>query len=114
VLVVEDDPGVRELAVVTLKDAGYAVFEAPTGDCAIRLLDAHPEIDLIFTDIVMPGIDGYMLADIAKLRRPEIRILYATGYSHHVESKHGVIHGRVLRKPYRQTQLADLIQKTLA
>jgi CheY-like chemotaxis protein len=114
ILVVEDEPDVRDFAVETLRDAGYAVLEAPTGPDAIRLFEEHPEIDVVFTDIVMPGLDGFKLADIAKLRRPAVRILYATGFMDQARDHLGVIHGAVLRKPYRLTVLCDAIAATLA
>jgi CheY-like chemotaxis protein len=114
VLVVDDDPEVRELAVATLKGAGYQILEAATGHHAVRLLEENSEIALIFTDIVMPGLDGFKLADMAKVSRPHIKILYATGFMHLVEEKLGVVHGRILQKPYRSAQLRDLVKQTLA
>lgn len=114
VLVVDDDPDVLELATATLKDAGYRVLEASTGHHALQLLEENPEIALIFTDIVMPGLDGFKLVDIAKLTRPHIKVLYATGYMQLVQEKLGVIHGRILQKPYRLAQLLELVHQTLA
>src|ERR1700679_3934668 len=74
ILVVDDDDAVRELAATILQDAGYRVLEAESGQRAIQLFEAHPDIGLIFTDIAMPGLDGFKLADIAKFRRPATRI----------------------------------------
>src|SRR5260370_42114785 len=74
---------------------------------ALSLLDEHDEIGVIFTDIVMPGIDGFMLADMVKQHRPEINVLYATGYGDigKARSQQGVVHGKILDKPYRAAQL---------
>jgi CheY-like chemotaxis protein len=113
ILVVDDDDGVRELAATILGDAGYRVLEAANGQRAIQLFEANPDIDLIFTDIVMPGLDGFKLADIAKFRRPEIRILYATAFMEYAHEKLGVVHGEVLLKPYRPSQLEQVVEKTL-
>jgi len=113
ILVVDDDDGVRELAATILGDAGYRVLEAANGQRAIQLFEANPDIDLIFTDIVMPGLDGFKLADIAKFRRPEIRILYATAFMEYADEKLGVVHGEVLLKPYRPSQLEQVVEKTL-
>jgi CheY-like chemotaxis protein len=114
ILVVDDDADVRELAAATLKHAGFRILEASSGDEAFKLLEANPDIGLMFTDIVMPGIDGFKLADMAKVRRPELKILYTTGYIHLAETKLGVVHGRILKKPYRPTQLQDMVRQALA
>ena len=113
VLVVDDDPDVRELAAGMLREAGHAVLEASTGQEAVVLFEAHPEIDLIFTDIVMPGIDGFRVADVAKTRRPEVKILYATGFSGRAAEYLGVVHGEILPKPYRGPQLAAAVERAL-
>jgi CheY-like chemotaxis protein len=113
VLIVEDEPEIRKLAVESLREAGHDVLEAASGREAILLLEAHPEIDLVFTDIVMPGIDGFKVADMAKFIRPAVKILYATGYARQVLDYLGVVHGRILRKPYRQAELTDAITGAL-
>jgi CheY-like chemotaxis protein len=109
ILVVDDDADVLEVAIRTLEDVGFTVYSASNGVDAMSLLDEHDDIGLIFTDIVMP--DGYMLADMAKQRRPEIVVLYATGYGDigKARSQQGVVHGKVLDKPYRAGQLRDEI-----
>jgi CheY-like chemotaxis protein len=114
ILIIEDEPKIRDLAVETLRDAGYRVLEAASGDAAMQLFEGHPEIDLIFTDIVMPGIDGFKVADMAKVRRPAVKILYATGFENRARDFLGVVHGRILRKPYRQSDLLAAVEKTLA
>jgi CheY-like chemotaxis protein len=113
ILVVDDDPEIRELAGSTLRDAGHRVIEASTGQEAIVEFEAHDDIDLIFTDIVMPGIDGFKVADCAKMRRPTVRILYTTGFSGLAAEHLGVVHGKILTKPYRQDQLVAVVQQEL-
>src|SRR5258708_33678591 len=66
ILVIEDEPAIRDLAVETLRDAGYDVLQATSGGDAIVIFERCPEIDVIFTDIVMSGIDGFKLADMIK------------------------------------------------
>ena len=80
VLVVEDEPGVRDMSVDALRELGYAVVEAEGPRHALHLLEQQPHIDLIFTDIVMPEMDGRELADAARAMRPDIKIVYTTGY----------------------------------
>jgi CheY-like chemotaxis protein len=113
VLVIDDDPDVRELAAGLLRETGHTVLEASTGQEAIVLFEAHPEIDLIFTDIVMPGIDGFRVADVAKTRRPEVKILYTTGFAGRAAEYLGVKHGEILLKPYRGHQLAAAVHNAL-
>ncbi len=113
ILVVEDEPEVRELAVETLREAGHCVLEAASGCEAMLLFEKHPEIDLMFTDVVMPGIDGFKIADMAKFRRPEVKILYVTGFEHRTRAFLGIVHGRILRKPYRQSDLLQAVEEAL-
>jgi CheY-like chemotaxis protein len=114
ILLVEDDAEIRELAAEALREAGHGVIEAANGGAAIQSFEQHPEIDLIFTDIVMPGIDGFKVADMAKIRRPGVRILYATGFEHMTRDFLGIVHGRILRKPYRLSDLLQAVEATLA
>jgi CheY-like chemotaxis protein len=114
ILLVEDEPEIRALAAATLHEAGHGVIEAVDGADAIRLFELHAEIDVVFTDIVMTGIDGFKLADIAKLRRPGVRILYATGFVERARDHLGIVHGPILPKPYRPSQLAAAIAAMLA
>ncbi len=81
VLVVEDEAAVREFSVDALEELGYRVLEADGHRAALRLLDAHPEIALLFTDIVMPEVNGTRLASEARLRRPALKVLFTTGYT---------------------------------
>jgi CheY-like chemotaxis protein len=113
ILVVDDDDGVRELAGTILRDAGYRVLEAETGQRALTLFEAHPDIELIFTDIVMPGLDGFKLADMIKFQRPDIKILYTTAHMSEAHEKLGVVHGEILPKPYRPAQLEQLVKQAL-
>jgi CheY-like chemotaxis protein len=81
ILVVEDDPQVRAVARRALQSAGYAVYEAITGLAAINFMAAHPrEIDLVVSDVVMPGMNGRELADQLQGTHPDLPILFVSGY----------------------------------
>src|SRR5258708_35652655 len=116
ILVVDDEPGVRELAATVLSEAGHVVLTAGDGAEAIELVERNPGIALIFTDLVMPRMDGLRLADLATTRRPGIKILYATGYMDFAKGKPGTpaLHGPLLSKPYRPSQLEDEVKALLA
>jgi CheY-like chemotaxis protein len=115
ILVVEDEEAVREFAVELLKSLGYGVVSANDGITAMHLLEETPTIDLVFTDVVMPGLDGIVLADMAKRRRPGVKILYATGFRDvaGAKARAGILHGNILQKPYRATELQIEIQRLL-
>ena len=115
VLVIEDDPLIRELAVEALRDAGYAVLEAMAGGDAIVIFEGCPEIDVVFTDIVMPGIDGFKLADMIKVRRPGVKILYTTGYARNAIVHQGRLDPGVelIVKPFTSAALAGKIRQLL-
>jgi PAS domain S-box-containing protein len=81
ILVVEDEDAVRALSVDMLSELGYRVLAADGADAALRALEAHPEVALLFTDVIMPETNGRKLADQALARRPDLRILFTTGYS---------------------------------
>src|SRR5262245_15453685 len=82
ILVVEDDDDVRAYSKEIMRELGYSILEASTGAAALRVLAAHPEVALIFTDVGLPGgMNGRQLADEARKRRPELKILFTTGYA---------------------------------
>jgi CheY-like chemotaxis protein len=113
ILVVDNEDGVRALAEFVLSEAGYPVMTASDGVTAFRMLERHPQIALLFTDIVMPKIDGLMLADMVKLRRPGIKVLYTTAYRDEMNRQPGYRYGAVLAKPYRPAQLEAAVRHAL-
>ncbi|HWK44609.1 MAG TPA: response regulator [Stellaceae bacterium] len=115
VLVVEDNEMVRETAVEMLSRGGYASLEAAEALEAMNILEENPNIAVMFTDVVMPGMNGFILADLAKRRRPGLRVVYATGYAdmRATSAHHGVLHGKILKKPYNSEQLLTFINDTL-
>lgn len=115
VLAVDDDPDVLMIASTVLSEQGFTVLEAVNGAEALKVIEARPDIDLLFTDIVMPGdIDGFELAHQAKQLRPALRVVYTSGYMKKVPwGDHGVGHGPLLQKPWRQGQLIQTILTSL-
>jgi signal transduction histidine kinase/CheY-like chemotaxis protein len=115
ILVVEDEAAVRRLAVEMLLELGYAPLEAATAQAALRLLDAHPEIALLLTDVIMPGMNGRALAEEAQKRRPGLPVLFTTGYTRNAIVHHGVLDPgvQVLIKPYSLDTLANKLSNML-
>lgn len=116
ILLVEDDPLVREHVCVLLKGLGYQVVTANHADDALDIIMQMPELDLLFTDIVMPGaMNGRQLADRARELRPGIRVLFTSGYTENAIVHHGRLDRGVhlLNKPYRRQELAAKVRKVL-
>ncbi|MDF3814111.1 MULTISPECIES: PAS domain-containing sensor histidine kinase [Rhodopseudomonas] len=109
VLVVEDDPFVRSYAVMCLRSLGYIVIAATDGVDALRKLGADVNIDVLFTDVVLPGsIDGFELANLARSQRPDLRVLLTSGYAHDSTATSLRTDDAVLlNKPYRKEDLAQ-------
>ena len=108
ILVVEDEDGVRRVSVEALKELGYHVLEANNAARALQLLDDHPEVTILFTDVVMPEVNGRMLADEARQRRPDLKVLFTTGYTRNAIVHNGVLDPGVqlIGKPFNLEQLA--------
>ena len=115
VLVVEDQENVRRFTTDALRELGYRVLEADGARAALRLLDAHPEVALLFTDVIMPEVNGRKLADEALRRRPGLKMLFTTGYS-----RNAIIHNGTLKpgvqligKPFTVGELATKLRAVL-
>jgi CheY-like chemotaxis protein len=114
ILVVDDDEEVLEVAVAVLANLGHAVLSARNAAEALDILGGETAVDLLFTDIMMPGgINGFELARRARAIRPNLRVLYATGYAKVPEAGIGETFGPVLEKPYRTSELADAVDRRL-
>ena len=115
ILVVEDEPSVRQFSVDALTELGYRVLEADGARAALKLLDMHAEIVLLFTDVVMPEMNGAHLAREARLRRPGIKVLFTTGYTRNAVVHNGVLDVGVelLGKPYSIDALAAKVRQVL-
>jgi CheY-like chemotaxis protein len=116
VLVVEDEPRVRKLARRALVELGYRVLDAKDAEGAQRILESQPGIDLLFSDVVMPGsMDGHALARWASERRPGIHVLLTTGFNE-ATAGHPTAPGQVyplLKKPYSEEDLRAAIDAAL-
>jgi CheY-like chemotaxis protein len=113
VLLVDDDPSVRHIVEELLDEIGCEVVSAADGDSALSVLKQDPEVRLLLSDVVMPGMSGVELARKARQLRPELRVLLSTGYAgDHPE----VVEGdwEVLRKPYRAKELTQAARRALA
>ena len=115
ILMVEDDEFVHHYAQAQLRRLGYTVLTAENGHQALELLGAHDNIDLLFTDVVMPGMSGRELADEARKLRPGLKVLYTSGYTENAIVHHGRLDPGVLLlgKPYRRSDLARKIREAL-
>ncbi len=115
VLVVEDDPLMRNLSSDTLRELGYSVLESENAADALAQLDENPHVKLLFTDVVMPEMNGKKLSEEALKRRPDLKVLFTTGYT-----RNAVVHGGVLdpgvnfiSKPFTVRQLASKVRAVL-
>ncbi|HEX4367249.1 MAG TPA: ATP-binding protein, partial [Rhodopila sp.] len=115
-LVVEDDAAVRAFACDALRDLGHRVIEADNVQNAIAQLKAQPEIELILTDVVMPGGTGRVLAEEAQKLRPGLPVIFMTGYTRNAIVHNGVLDAgsRLLSKPFTLAQLAAKVKEALA
>ncbi len=115
VLVVEDEERVRQVSVEALRELGYTVIHADSAVAALRELDRHPAVTLLFTDIVMPDVNGRALADEAVKRRPGLKVLFTTGFTRNAVVHNGVLDAGVnfLPKPFTLQQLAEKVREVL-
>ncbi len=112
-LIVDDDPIARGLCVMAAKELGYSVLEADGGKAAIEILKGHPEIRLLVTDVVMPGIDGAQLTREAVFRRHDLRVLYMTGFPRAFLLRQNIQTDNVLTKPFTLRQFAEAVRVAL-
>jgi len=116
ILLVEDDHDVRAYVVEILRDMHFQVLEAHDADSALGLLDRNDvHLDLLLTDVVLPGLNGRQLADEIKRRQPDVRVLFMSGYGPDAIMQHGQIEPGtdVIQKPVTQEMLAERIREVL-
>ena len=117
ILVVEDDPQVRGVVRRALQLAGYVVYEAITGLAAINFMAAHPgEIDLVVSDVVMPGVNGRELAEQLRTAHPDLPILFMSGYPGAEIERRGlnVIHASFIQKPFTPDAMVTAVNAALS
>jgi two-component system cell cycle sensor histidine kinase/response regulator CckA len=116
ILIVEDDEQVRSYAAEALTRHGYTVIEADGGAEALRVLEREPSVDLIITDVMMPGITGGELAEEAASLRPELKVLYVSGYNGSAIARAGVViveGNEFLQKPFGPDEIARRVREVL-
>ncbi|MGV3634965.1 MAG: ATP-binding protein [Pseudorhodoplanes sp.] len=116
ILLVEDDEEVNRFSSEVLRDEGYEVISTHEGASGLRLLDANPDVRLLFTDVVLPGgMNGRQLADEALRRRPDLKVLFTTGYTRNAIIHHGRLDADVdlLTKPFTSDALAKKVRQIL-
>lgn len=116
ILVAEDEDGVRSLAREVLEKYGYTVLEAANGEEALKVAERHAgPLHLLLSDVVMPRMGGPELAQALVARRPDVKVLYMSGYTDHPMVRRGVVNAGVafLQKPFTPTVLVSRIREVL-
>jgi two-component system cell cycle sensor histidine kinase/response regulator CckA len=116
IVLVDDDVFVRKSTSRALRARGYTVLEAGDAKAALRLLRDHgADVDLLLTDVVMPGTDGRELAEAARSHRPSLEVLYMSGYTDDAMIRHGLEHDRIpfIEKPFRTHAIASKVRNLL-
>ena len=116
VLVIDDEPTIRMLIAEILAESGFAVIEAPDGPAGLRILESNARIDLLITDVGLPGgMNGRQVADAARVSRPDLKVLFITGYAENAVIGRGRLENGmfVLTKPFQMDVLADRIREII-
>lgn len=115
VLVVEDEPVIRNLIVEVLQDLGYRALEAPDGPAGLKILQSRQHVDLLVTDVGLPGINGRQLADAARETRPSLKVLFITGYAENATLANGFLEPgmEMIAKPFAVEALATRIRNMI-
>lgn len=111
ILLVEDDDDIRKMVIKSLADHGYQVFQAADAESALELFEREKgRIDLVFSDVVLPGQDGVWLVDQLKKRKPGLEVMLASGYSEAMDQQAIIDRGyRLMRKPYSLSEVLMVI-----
>jgi DNA-binding NtrC family response regulator len=115
ILVVDDEPEVRKLVTAMLARNGYKVLTADTGENAVRLFRNHPGVELLLTDVVAPGMSGPMIADEIATLKPDIKVLFMSGYDGTQVVQRYVVEKNysLLIKPFTMEQLEKKVREVL-
>jgi CheY-like chemotaxis protein len=116
VLVIDDEPTIRMLIAEVLAESGYAVIEAPDGHAGLRVLESNARIDLLITDVGLPeGLNGRQVADAARVSRPDLKILFITGYAENAVVGNARLEKGmfVMTKPFQMDMLAARIREII-
>lgn len=115
VMIVEDDPAVRVLVSTVLSDLGYAFVEACDADSAVPIFDSAQRIDLLISDVGLPGLNGRQLAEIGRQYRPGLKVLFITGYAEHAAVRGGFLDSgmQMITKPFTFDQLTAKVREMI-
>ncbi len=116
VLLVEDADGLRKLTYMLLEQNGYRVLVAANGAEALQMVQHKPErVDLVLTDVIMPGLNGHALAERLRVLQPGLKVLYMSGYTDHAIAEHGVLESgtNLLHKPFSEDSLIRKLREVL-
>jgi CheY-like chemotaxis protein len=115
VLVIEDEPVVRGLIVEVVADLGFTALEAADGPNGLEVLQSRQRIDLLITDVGLPGLNGRQVADAARLLRPGLKVIFMTGYAENAASAQGFLEPgmALITKPFAMDELAAKIRATI-
>jgi len=115
VLIVEDDPAVRALVSEVLSELGYAFIEAGDSLSAVPILESGQRIDLLISDVGLPGMNGRQLAEIARQLRPELKVLFITGYAEHAAARSGFLDAgmQLITKPFAFDHLTSKVREMI-
>jgi CheY-like chemotaxis protein len=116
VLVVDDEPSIRKLFTQTMQPLGYMILDAPSGEDALKISNAHPgSIDLLVTDVVMSGMNGMQLAEALQERRPNLKVIFMSGYTDNaiVRQDVGARKLTLMQKPITPAMLATKVRAVL-
>jgi len=116
VLVIDDEPIVRMLIIETVEEAGFTALEAQDGPSGLKILQSDARIDLLVTDVGLPGgMNGRQVADAARVTRPELKVLFVTGYAENAAVANGYLgpNMAVVTKPFVMADLAKKITEMI-
>jgi CheY-like chemotaxis protein len=116
VLLVEDEPVVRGLIMEVLADQGYNAIEADDGPTGLSILQSQKRIDLLVTDIGLPGLNGRQIADAARKSRPDLKVLFMTGYAENAAMASGFLEDgmEMITKPFAMDALATRVREIIS
>ncbi len=116
IMLVDDDEDVRNTLARMLEGDGHEIVPAANGNEALDVLDKGEPLDLLLTDVIMPGLNGFNLARMARTRRPRIKVLYLTGYHQQTVAlrDEGTKYGKLLVKPIRAADLRQEVNTALS
>jgi CheY-like chemotaxis protein len=113
ILIVDDDNAVREVTASILREVGHRVLEAGSGGAALEILQRETSIELLLVDLAMPGMSGAELARRVQTKRPELPVLFVTGFANRAALE-GVSETRIIGKPFSDADLSDRVRLALA